>query len=91
MNRTHFRSASALCLLFAVAGCVSTTPHLDTHFGESVNLVKAQQTLHPDASRNTDPVNGMDGKSAKSAYDEYQKSFTTSAPPPVSIMNVNVK
>ena len=80
MNRTHFRGASALCVLLAVTGCVSTTPHLDSHFGEVVNLVKMQQTIDPEASRNTDPVNGMDGKAAKSAYDNYQQSYKTPQP-----------
>lgn len=81
MNRTHFRTASVLCaVLLAVTGCVSLTPNLDSHFGESVNLVKAQQTLNPEASRNTDPVKGIDGKAAKSGYDAYQKSYATPEP-----------
>lgn len=83
MNRTHFLTASVLCaVLFAAAGCVSLTPNLDSHFGEAVNLAKAQQTLNPDAWRNTDPVTGMDGKAAKSAYAEYQKSYRTPEPQP---------
>jgi hypothetical protein len=89
MNRTHFRTASVPCmvlLLLTVAGCVSPTPNLDRHFGESVNLVKAQQTLYPEASRNTDPVKGIDGKAAKSAYDEYQKSYRVPEPQPNAFM-----
>jgi hypothetical protein len=84
MNRTHFfLTASVLCaVVLAVAGCVSLTPNLDSHFGEAVNLVKAQQTLNPEAWRNTDPVKGMDGKAAKSAYDEYQKSYRVPEPQP---------
>ena len=80
MNRIHLRGASALLALLAVTGCVSTTPHMDSHFGEVVNLVKAQQTLNPDASRNSEPLNGMDGKAAMSAYDEYQKSYRAPEP-----------
>lgn len=81
MNRNQFRTASVLCaVLLAVAGCVSLTPNLDSHFGEAVNLVKAQQTLYPEASLNTDPVKGMDGKAAKSGYDAYQKSYITPEP-----------
>jgi predicted component of type VI protein secretion system len=82
MNRTHFRIACVPCavLLLAIAGCVSKAPNLDRHFGEAVSLVKAQQTLNPDASRNNDPVKGMDGKAAKSAYDEYQNSYKAPQP-----------
>ena len=82
MKRTHFFFTGALCgVALAVAGCVSLTPNLDSHFGEAVNQLKAQQTLYPEASRNTDPVSGMDGKAAKSAYNQYQKSYRAPEPP----------
>lgn len=82
MKRTHFFSTGALCAVaLAIAGCVPLTPNLDSHFGEAVNQLKAQQTLYPEASRNADPVAGMDGKAAKSAYDLYQKSYRTPEPP----------
>ena len=79
MKTAHCLPCAALiCLL---AGCAATTtPVLDSHFGESVALLKAQQIMYPDAYRNTDPVSGMDGKSGVSAYQRYQKSF--SAPEP---------
>ena len=68
-------------LISLLAGCAATTtPVLDSHFGESVTLLKAQQIMYPDAYRNMDPVSGMDGKSGASAYQRYQKSF--SAPEP---------
>ena len=76
------RSICVLSLLTGVVGCVSTTPALDRQFGESVNLAKAQQTLNRSASLNTNPVKGMDGQAAKSAYDEYQKSFKAPVPQP---------
>lgn len=57
-----------------VAGC-GTTPDVDARFGESVMLTKAQQTANPDASRNTNPAAGMDGKAAKGAMDNYRDSF----------------
>lgn len=84
MHRTHSRIAGVPCvalLLLAVAGCASQSPNLDSHFGEAVNLVKAQQMINPDAWRNADPVTGIDGKAGKSAYDQYQKSYRTPEPP----------
>lgn len=62
----------AACL---AACAVSTTPRTDEQFGESMGILKAQQVLNPDASRNTDPVTGLDSKSAKSALDNYHNSF----------------
>jgi hypothetical protein len=58
-----------------LAGCVSTTPHLDDKHGAAATLARAQQTLNPDASRNTNPVKGLDGKAAKGALDNYRDSF----------------
>ena len=89
MASTRFFSAKSMRfaaavsgLLLTLTGCVSPSPILDAQFGKSVSLIKAQQTLNPSASRNTNPVSGLDGVAAKSAYDAYQKSFRT--PEPVS-------
>lgn len=83
MDQHQFRSGSvSAALLLALTGCASTTPSLDRQFGQAVNLMKAQQTLNPHAALNPDPVNGVDGKAAKSAYDEYQKSFKVKEPQP---------
>jgi predicted Zn-dependent protease len=60
---------------FAVSGCVSTTPQLDSRFGDAVNQAKVQQTLNPAASKNTDPVVGLDGTSSKDSIDRYHDSF----------------
>ena len=84
MHRNHSRLASLPCLalLLATAGCVSQSPYLDSRFGESVTVLKAQQIINPEASRNTDPVYGMDGRAARSAYDKYQKSYRVPEPQP---------
>ena len=68
-----------------LAACTPLTPNLDSHFGDAVNIVKAQQIVNPDAARNTDPVSGVDGKAAQSAMDNYDKSFK--APPATTISN----
>jgi hypothetical protein len=81
MHRTHFCTVGT-ALLLTVAGCTSTTPNLDRHFGQGLSLLKAQQTLDPQAGRNRDPVSGIDGQAAKSAYDAYQKSFRAPVPQP---------
>jgi hypothetical protein len=53
----------------------------------AVNTSKARQTLNPDASRNTDPVAGIDGAPADSAVDEYHNSFKT-PPPTFPVINI---
>jgi len=69
----------AVLLGLAIGGC-TTTPELDSRFGHAVNAAKAQQTINPDASRNTDPVAGLDGIAAKESIDRYQNTFREPAP-----------
>ena len=84
MRKNHLLKTSALigviAILISVTGCASRTPYLDSHFGEAVNMLKAQQVLNPQASNNSDSVKGIDARAAKSAYDAYQKSFSTPEP-----------
>lgn len=66
---------SLLPLCAALGGCVQSTPVVDSHFGDAVTMLKAQQIINPEAGRNPDPVIGVDGKAGKSAYDQYEKSY----------------
>lgn len=77
MNKPDSRLLLAL-LPLALAGCAETrTPHYDQHFGEAVREAVAQQTINPDASSNTDPVAGLDGKAANETINNYDKSFAS--------------
>jgi uncharacterized protein YceK len=71
-----------------LSGCASTvvrtTPQWDGHFGADVRAALAQQTIHPDAGRNADPVAGMDGRAGRSAYERYQKASSEPVPQPSS-------
>lgn len=80
---------SALLASFAVAGCATHTPNLDQRFGDAVNTAKAQQTLNPDASQNTDPVMGLDGKAANAVIDRYHRSYER-PPATTNIFNIGV-
>lgn len=72
-----FRMGAALATAAGLTACVPTTPALDANFGQSLNLAKAAQTINPEASANTDPVSGMDGKAANAALSNYHESFRT--------------
>jgi hypothetical protein len=71
-----------------LSGCTSavvqTTPQWDSHFGADVRVALARQTIRPDAGRNADPVAGMDGRAARSAYERYQKASSEPVPQPSS-------
>lgn len=89
MKTNTFHLISAL-LLLAMAGCASTTtPHYDQHIGEAVRTAVAQQTINPDASKNTDPVAGLDGKAAGQTMENYDKSFKTPEKAPTLSISVN--
>lgn len=68
-------AAAATGAAAGLAGCMTTTPVYDAHFGEAVRIVRAMQTLNPDASLNADPVTGVDARSATFAMDRYNTSF----------------
>lgn len=73
---------SAAAALLGLAGCASTTPYWDAHFGDAARSVAAQQVIDPDASLNPDPAAGIDGKAAAGAMGEYQKSYARPQPQP---------
>ncbi|EEG09808.1 hypothetical protein [Pseudogulbenkiania ferrooxidans] len=79
---------SGTVLAVLLTGC-SSTPYLDSHFGESVDMIKAQQTINPQASQNMDPVAGIDGKAGQEAMGRYYDSFKT-PPSTKDILTIDV-
>jgi hypothetical protein len=67
-------------LAVVLTACVPTTPRLDAQFGDAVNMARSQQTADPDASRNTDPVKGIDGQAGDAAVDNYRESYVNPRP-----------
>lgn len=84
----RLKLAPAVMLAACLAGCMSPTPQLDARFGEAATVLRAQQTLRPEASRNASPVAGLDGKAARGALENYQDSFRK--PPSDSGGNFNL-
>lgn len=85
--RPFARSAAALLLASSLAACAPLTPQWDARFGDSVRAAIAQQTLNPNASRNTDPVAGIDGRAAHEAVTQYTKSFQE-PPQPAPLLQI---
>ena len=71
----------ASCLLGACGA--STAPRTDEQMGNALRTIKMQQTLNPEASRNADPVSGVDGAAARSALESYRDSFRRPVSGPV--------
>ena len=88
-TKTLIRAALCAGLSVALAGCLTSTPHWDATFGDSVNQIKEMQTLNPQATATTDPVAGIDGNAAAAAQKSYAKSFTA-PPPPANSLTIGV-
>lgn len=73
-----------------LAGCAATTPQIDARQGTAARTMRVQQTLNPEASRNTDPVQGLDGKAAKGALDNYRDSFRTPPSEASQVLSIGV-
>lgn len=91
MRATQINTILMLSLLAPLfAGCASSaTPKIDAAFGDAVNAAKAQQTMNPEASQNTEAVVGIDGEAANAAVDRYHKSFEK-PPTTGNIFNIGV-
>jgi hypothetical protein len=83
-NELKMKLLSAAIAPAALGACTTPTPQLDATFGHAVNAAKAQQTINPEASKNTDPVLGLDGKAANESIGRYHDTFR--APPPTFVV-----
>lgn len=72
----HFSPRYTVVLL-AVSVSACTTPSLseDTAGALAVRATLASQIAHPDAVRNANPVNGIDGAAALQSQQKYEKTF----------------
>ena len=64
-----------IVLLTIFSGCRATMPETERNFGKSFEAAKQNQIINPEASKNTSPLVGLDGKAAEAAVGKYEKSF----------------
>lgn len=84
LNMTFLLLAtSVLC------ACQNTMPRYEREFGQSVRNTMQAQIINPNASKNQDPVKGLDGRAARDSINSYQKSFTKPVPQP-NVFNFGV-
>ncbi|MBS1170255.1 MAG: hypothetical protein H6R01_1173 [Burkholderiaceae bacterium] len=88
-NSVTIMKLASICVLSLLTSCASSTPEWDATFGDSVRANVAQQVINPEASKNTNPVNGLDGQAAEHAMERYQKSFKQPEPQS-SVLNIGI-
>ena len=79
LNR-YLISITILSILLAVLSCSGTTPApkqslLERNWGRSLESMRYMQMVDPDAGKNRDPVEGLDGNASENTVNKYQKSF----------------
>lgn len=57
---------------------------VEMDYGTSYNLQKYNQILNPDAGKNLEPVEGLDGEAAKSVMDNYRKGYAKKSKTPAA-------
>ena len=77
--KTLIRASACAGISLSLAGCLTSTPQWDAHFGETVQQISASQVLNPQAGTNADPVTGVDGGAAAASMFRYDKSFSQPA------------
>ena len=70
-----------------LAGCVGPR-RVESDYGTSVKLAKANQVLDPEAENNLDPVLGLDSFSALHTLERHRRDFDRPSPAPTYIFNV---
>lgn len=85
MKKRPFLALAAIGLLAITVACAGPS-RLEMDFGTSAKLSKFNQILNPQAEKNLEPVEGLDGQAAKATIEKYRKEFEKPAPPaPFSI------
>ena len=79
----------AYAVLLSLSACTQTMPRYEAEFGENIRNTMKTQVINPDAGNNPDPVAGIDGRAARDAVNNYQKSFAKPEPAP-NVFNLGV-
>jgi type IV pilus biogenesis protein CpaD/CtpE len=87
--RTKQLIMAGLILVFSVstvsAECLMQwyrrTYQRESNMGAAYEAAKSNQILNPEAGKEPEPVQGLDGEAAEAAMDAYRQSFKTSAGP----------
>lgn len=81
MITANNKSLWLIIIATLATGCAPITPRLDARFGDAIGIAKAQQTVNPEASLNTEPVKGIDGQAGDAIFDNYRDGFRSPQQP----------
>jgi hypothetical protein len=69
-----------MSIFWMVVSCSGTTPAheqslLERNWGRSLESMRYMQMVDPEAGKNLDPVEGLDGNASENNVNKYQNSF----------------
>lgn len=82
-------TAGLMILANLLVACTEPAPRYEAEFGNATRATLNAQIINPDAGKNQDPVAGLDGRAARDAVNNYQKSFAKPEPQP-NVFNFGV-
>ena len=77
---TTLQITTVITLAGILTACVEPAPRYEAEFGNATRATLKAQIINPDAGNNPDPVAGLDGRAARDAINNYQKSFAEPKP-----------
>lgn len=83
------QTATVFTLAGLLTACVEPAPRYEAEFGNATRATLNAQIINPDAGNNPDPVAGLDGRAARDAINNYQKSFAEPEPTE-NVFNIGV-
>ena len=86
---TTLHLATALTLVGVLTACVEPAPRYEAEFGNATRSTLNAQIINPHAGNNPDPVAGLDGRAARDAINNYQKSYAAPEKPQ-NVFNIGV-
>lgn len=83
MRKTYTVSIGVLGLVLFLVGCTAKQSRLKDDYGNSHRIAIANQTLNPEAEKNLEPVEGLDGQAGNAIIKRYQEGFEKPSPKPI--------
>ena len=81
--------ATILATAAMLSACVEPAPRYEAEFGNATRATLNAQIINPEAGNNPDPVTGLDGRAARDAINNYQKSYAKPEKPQ-NVFNIGV-
>jgi hypothetical protein len=85
MKKRLFFTAGVIGMFIVGTMACAGPSRLEMDYGTSAKLAKFNQILNPDAGKNLEPVEGLDGVAANAVMEKYRKEFEKAPSPSTNV------